>query len=381
MTEKHKKIKDEEQLEINEDDFVEEAVNAPDETDDIELLEDKVDDEADAIAADAAARAASAAAMAAEKSNGNAVINDLLFQGKMDGRLSTKQVTDALEDLDFDAEQINKLYDDFDSMNIDIVDAYTIGEEEDSELSGFTGEDDLDIALSTEGFNIEDPVKIYLKEIGRVPLLSAEEEIEIATRMAKGDVNAGKHLAEANLRLVVSIAKHYVGRGMQFLDLIQEGNLGLMKAVDKFDYTKGYKFSTYATWWIKQSISRAISDQARTIRIPVHMIETITKLKKATSQLLHRNGHEATEEELADELGITVEKVREINRISQNPISLETPIGEEEDSHLGDFIPDDEAPSPEEAAMMTLHKVTAERSTPHFDGARRKSTASAFRSH
>lgn len=212
------------------------------------------------------------------------------------------------------------------------------------------------MALSTEGIAIDDPVKIYLKEIGRVPLLTPEEEIQLAERMAKGDVKAKQRLAEANLRLVVSIAKRYVGRGMQFLDLIQEGNLGLIKAVEKFDHTKGFKFSTYATWWIRQAITRAIADQARTIRIPVHMVETITKVKKASSQLLHKNGHDPSPEEIAAELNLPVERVREIMRIAQDPVSLETPIGEEEDSHLGDFIPDDDAPAPADAASLILLK-------------------------
>ncbi len=216
--------------------------------------------------------------------------------------------------------------------------------------------DDLETALSTEGIAIDDPVKIYLKEIGRVPLLTPEEEHELAERMAKGDPAAKKRLSEANLRLVVSIAKRYGGRGMQFLDLIQEGNLGLIKAVEKFDHTKGFKFSTYATWWIRQAITRAIADQARTIRIPVHMVETITKVKKTSSQLLHENGHDPTAEEIAERLNIQVDKVREIMRIAQDPVSLETPIGEEEDSHLGDFIPDDDAPAPAEAASLILLK-------------------------
>ena len=207
-----------------------------------------------------------------------------------------------------------------------------------------------------EGVGMDDPVRMYLKEIGKVPLLTAEEEIELAKKIELGDEEAKQKLAEANLRLVVSIAKRYVGRGMLFLDLIQEGNLGLIKAVEKFDYRKGYKFSTYATWWIRQAITRSIADQARTIRIPVHMVETITKVKKVSSQLLHENGHEPTPKEIADRLGITVDRVREILRISQDPVSLETPIGEEEDSHLGDFIPDEDAPAPAEAASRTLLK-------------------------
>ena len=287
--------------------------------------------------------------------NGRIVIDNLLERGKQTGKLTTKEITDVLEELDFDVEQINKLYDDFETNNIEIVDDFITDEDLDTALD-FTGEDDLDMALSTEGITIDDPVKIYLKEIGRVPLLSPEEEIELATRMAQGDPYARKRLSEANLRLVVSIAKRYVGRGMQFLDLIQEGNLGLIKAVEKFDYTKGYKFSTYATWWIRQAITRAIADQARTIRIPVHMVETITKVKKVSSQLLHKNGHEPSVEEIAEELKLPVDRVREIIRISQDPVSLETPIGEEEDSHLGDFIPDEEAPAPAEVASQMLLK-------------------------
>lgn len=207
-----------------------------------------------------------------------------------------------------------------------------------------------------DGVSIEDPVRMYLKEIGKVPLLTAEEEKELAMKMEAGDMEAKKRLAEANLRLVVSIAKKYVGRGMQFLDLIQEGNLGLLKAVEKFDYTKGFKFSTYATWWIRQAITRAIADQARTIRIPVHMVETITKVKKVSSQLLHETGHDPSAEEIADKLEMPAERVREIMRIAQDPVSLETPIGEEEDSHLGDFIPDDDAPAPADAASLMLLK-------------------------
>ena len=214
-------------------------------------------------------------------------------------------------------------------------------------------DDDMEAAFAAEGINIDDPVKIYLKEIGRVPLLSPEEEIEFASRMPN-DEYAKKRLAEANLRLVVSIAKRYVGRGMQFLDLIQEGNLGLIKAVEKFDHTKGFKFSTYATWWIRQAITRAIADQARTIRIPVHMVETINKVKKVSNQLLHKNGREPSVEEIAAELVMPVDKVREVMRVAQEPVSLETPIGEEEDSHLGDFIADDDTPAPADAASHTL---------------------------
>ncbi|HKM32913.1 MAG TPA: RNA polymerase sigma factor RpoD [Oscillospiraceae bacterium] len=281
-------------------------------------------------------------------------LKDLMEQGKQNGKLTTKEITDVLEELDFDVEQMNKLYDDFEAFNIEIVEDFT--PDADIDTVSYGVDDNVEMAISTEGVSIDDPVKIYLKEIGRVPLLTSEEEIELATRMASGDSFARKRLSEANLRLVVSIAKRYVGRGMQFLDLIQEGNLGLIKAVEKFDHTKGFKFSTYATWWIRQAITRAIADQARTIRIPVHMVETITKVKKVSSQLLHKNGHEPSDAEIAAELDMTVERVREIIRISQDPVSLETPIGEEEDSHLGDFIPDDDAPAPAEAASLTLLK-------------------------
>ena len=280
-------------------------------------------------------------------------IESLMEQGKTNGKLTTKEITDALEELDFDVDQLNTFYDNCENLNIEIVEDFSLDNDVKVGLdAGIT--DDLEMALSTEGIAIDDPVKIYLKEIGRVPLLSPEEEIELAQRMATGDPYARKRLSEANLRLVVSIAKKYVGRGMQFLDLIQEGNLGLIKAVEKFDYTNGFKFSTYATWWIRQAITRAIADQARTIRIPVHMVETISKVKKVSSQLLHENGHDPTPEEIAEKLEMPVEKVREIMRIAQDPVSLETPIGEEEDSHLGDFIPDDDAPAPAEAASHTL---------------------------
>ena len=282
-----------------------------------------------------------------------AVIRELIETGKAKGRLTTKEINDALEELDFDVEQVDRLYDTFESNNIEIVEDYA------AEVTATAEKDsDLESVLYAEGINIDDPVKVYLKEIGRVPLLTSEEEVELATRMADGDPAAQKRLAEANLRLVVSIAKRYVGRGMQFLDLIQEGNLGLIKAVEKFDHTKGFKFSTYATWWIRQAITRAIADQARTIRIPVHMVETINKVKKVNSQLLHQNGHEPSCEQIAAELEMPVEKVREIMRVAQEPVSLETPIGEEEDSHLGDFIEDHEAPAPQEAASHTLLKET-----------------------
>ncbi len=265
---------------------------------------------------------------------------------KKKGVLEYKEITDYLGDIELDADQIDKIYEYFESQGIDVLGNIEIEEEV---------EKDLDLSLP-EGINIDDPVRMYLKEIGKVPLLSAEEEIELARKMEDGDEYAKKKLAEANLRLVVSIAKRYVGRGMLFLDLIQEGNLGLIKAVEKFDYSKGYKFSTYATWWIRQAITRAIADQARTIRIPVHMVETINKLIRISRQLIQELGREPTAEELAVEMAMPVDKVREIMKIAQEPVSLETPIGEEEDSHLGDFIPDDDIPAPAEAAAFTLLK-------------------------
>lgn len=285
---------------------------------------------------------------------GKTTIEKLMERGKATGELTTKEISDALEELDFDVDQLNSFYDTCDRLNIKIIDDTApeiSGKGRDADLV-----DDLEMALSTEGIAIDDPVKVYLKEIGRVPLLSSDEETELAKRMAEGDTKAKNRLSEANLRLVVSIAKKYVGRGMQFLDLIQEGNLGLLKAVEKFDYTKGFKFSTYATWWIRQAITRAIADQARTIRIPVHMVETISKVKKVSSQLLHETGHDPSAEEIAEKLNMPAERVREIMRIAQDPVSLETPIGEEEDSHLGDFIPDDDAPAPADAASLMLLK-------------------------
>ncbi len=281
-------------------------------------------------------------------------IEALMEQGKANGKLTAKEITDVLDEMDFDTDQLASIINSCEQLNIEIVDDTVI----DSNVGGTEVDlvDDLEMALSTEGISIDDPVKIYLKEIGRVPLLSPDEETELAKRMMEGDTSAKKRLSEANLRLVVSIAKKYVGRGMQFLDLIQEGNLGLLKAVEKFDYTKGFKFSTYATWWIRQAITRAIADQARTIRIPVHMVETITRVKKASSQLLHETGHDPTAEEIAERLEMPPERVREIMRIAQDPVSLETPIGEEEDSHLGDFIPDEEAPAPADAASLMLLK-------------------------
>ena len=277
---------------------------------------------------------------------------------KNGGKLSSSEIDNLIIDGDIDIDEVEKIYSMIESNGIEIIDDLErdIIEGLSVEIDnpkGYMADDYADdIKLNT----VDDPVKVYLKEIGNVKLLTPEEEIDLAVRIAENDVEAKQRLTEANLRLVVSIAKRYVGRGMQFLDLIQEGNMGLIKAVEKFDYSKGFKFSTYATWWIRQSITRAIADQGRTIRIPVHMVETINKVKKASSLLLHRNGHEATAEEIAEELNMPADKVREVLRISQEPVSLETPIGEEEDSHLGDFIPDDEALSPDDAASRAMLK-------------------------
>ena len=284
-------------------------------------------------------------------------LSDLVELGRSKGKLTTQEIMDAMEDFDFDPSQVDKLYEALEAANVEIVDDLDIDPLDDLDaVLQETKDPSADDTVLADGMIIDDPVKVYLKEIGRVPLLTSEEDKELAIRIMDGDAKAIKRLSEANLRLVVSIAKRYVGRGMQFLDLIQEGNLGLIKAVEKFDYTKGFKFSTYATWWIRQAITRAIADQARTIRIPVHMVETINKVKKVSSQLLHKNGHEPVAEEIAKELDMPVDKVREIMRVAQEPVSLETPIGEEEDSHLGDFIPDDEAPAPADAASHTLLK-------------------------
>ena len=273
--------------------------------------------------------------------------------------LEYSEITDLFSDMNLTTEQMDSILEYLEKNNIDTLRTTDDDDEPDPE-EAVLDEEDIDVEkidLSVpDGISIEDPVRMYLKEIGKVPLLSADEEIELAKRMELGDEEAKKKLAEANLRLVVSIAKRYVGRGMLFLDLIQEGNLGLIKAVEKFDYRKGYKFSTYATWWIRQAITRAIADQARTIRIPVHMVETINKLIRVSRQLLQELGREPSPQEIADEMDIPVERVREILKISQEPVSLETPIGEEEDSHLGDFIQDDNVPVPAEAAAFTLLK-------------------------
>lgn len=275
--------------------------------------------------------------------------------------LEYQEISDFFHDLELNAEQFEKILDFLELHNIDVLRITEDEDEVDEDILLEEEEEVEKIDLSVpDGVSIEDPVRMYLKEIGKVSLLSAEEEIELAKRMELGDQEAKKRLAEANLRLVVSIAKRYVGRGMLFLDLIQEGNLGLIKAVEKFDYRKGYKFSTYATWWIRQAITRAIADQARTIRIPVHMVETINKLIRVSRQLLQELGREPVPEEIAEEMNMPVERVREILKISQEPVSLETPIGEEEDSHLGDFIQDDNVPVPAEAAAFTLLKEQLE---------------------
>ena len=280
------------------------------------------------------------------------VIKDLLEQGKQKGSLSNQEILDAIGEIEFSPEQLEKLYDGLEAQGIEIIEDNSV-DLSDIEIVASKSSSKGD-EIAAERVAIDDPVKVYLKEIGRVPLLSPEEEIDLAIKIADGNTESKKRLCQANLRLVVSIAKRYLGRGMLFLDLIQEGNLGLLKAVDKFDYTKGFKFSTYATWWIRQAITRAIADQGRTIRIPVHMVETINKVKKVSSQLLHQNGHEPTADEIASEIDMPVDKVRDIMRVAQEPVSLETPIGEEEDSHLGDFIPDDDAPAPADAASHTL---------------------------
>ena len=293
------------------------------------------------------------------------ILNELMEKAKKSGKITTKEIA-ALEEKGVDAESITKFYDALEANKIEIDisddDAVPILEdidmpeiEELNEIEEVTEEEMAEVKVD-DSYSTDDPVRMFLKEIGKVPLLTAEEEVELAIRMSQGDEEAKRRMTEANLRLVVSIAKRYVGRGMLFLDLIQEGNLGLIKAVEKFDYTKGYKFSTYATWWIRQAITRAIADQARTIRIPVHMVETINKVIRVSRQLLQELGHDPSAEEIAAEMGMPVDKVREILKIAQEPVSLETPIGEEEDSHLGDFIPDEDASEPSEAASFSLLK-------------------------
>ena len=282
-------------------------------------------------------------------------VSELIAKGKSKGSLTSSEIVEALGDADYDIDQIDKLYEDLGNNGIEVnYLASPDFADIESEIEQYESAEDMEKMLIQEGLAIDDPVRMYLKEIGKVPLLDNDQEQVLAEKMANGDEEAKKQLVEANLRLVVSIAKRYVGKGMFFLDLIQEGNLGLMKAVDKFDYHKGYKFSTYATWWIRQAITRAIADQARTIRIPVHMVETIHKVSRYSRQLLQEYGREASAEEIAEKMGTSPDKVREIMKIAQDPVSLETPIGEEEDSHLGDFIPDDDSPAPAEAASYAL---------------------------
>lgn len=286
----------------------------------------------------------------ADIANKKDAIKELLDKGKKKGLLTYKEIVEGLEELDLEPEQIEKFYETAEQIGIEVV------RDMDEELKEIAlNEEEIDISVP-DSISVDDHVRMYLKEIGKVPLLSTDDEVELARLMSEGDEAAKKRLTEANLRLVVSIAKRYVGRGMLFLDLIQEGNLGLIKAVEKFDYSKGYKFSTYATWWIRQAITRAIADQARTIRIPVHMVETINKLIRVSRQLLQELGRDPQPEEIAKEMNMSVDKVREIMKIAQEPVSLETPIGEEEDSHLGDFIPDDDAPAPSELASFMLLK-------------------------
>ena len=331
------------------------------------LSAEELDAMADALlAADDAKQTETADKPAADKPDAEKTteekLNDLVEKGKKAGKLSSKDLM-ALEDMNLSSEETEKFYDRLESLNIDVlgddalppVDEDALPElEELEEIEEVTEEEMNETEAMADTFSTDDPVRMYLKEIGKVPLLTPEEEQELAKRMAEGDAEAKHRMEEANLRLVVSIAKRYVGRGMLFLDLIQEGNLGLIKAVEKFDYTKGYKFSTYATWWIRQAITRAIADQARTIRIPVHMVETINKVIRVSRQLLQELGHDPSAEEIAAEMNMPVDKVRDILKIAQEPVSLETPIGEEEDSHLGDFIPDEDASEPSEAASFSL---------------------------
>ena len=336
--------------------------------DDAKQAEAKAGGTAPAQTADKPAAASAEDVSAAEKPESEKTteekLNDLVEKGKKTGKLSSKDLM-VLEDMNLSSEETVKFYDRLESLNIDVlgddalppVDEDALPElEELQEIEEVTEEEMNETEAMADTFSTDDPVRMYLKEIGKVPLLTPEEEQDLAKRMAEGDEEAKRRMAEANLRLVVSIAKRYVGRGMLFLDLIQEGNLGLIKAVEKFDYTKGYKFSTYATWWIRQAITRAIADQARTIRIPVHMVETINKVIRVSRQLLQELGHDPSAEEIAAEMNMPVDKVRDILKIAQEPVSLETPIGEEEDSHLGDFIPDEDASEPSEAASFSLLK-------------------------
>ncbi len=297
---------------------------------------------------------------ASKKGHHKPTLNELLEQAKAKGTINSSDILSAVEDTEYDQEQIDRFYEELERAGVEITDDY-IGVDDpkfvaeiENEIERYESPEDMEKMLAQEGLAIDDPVRMYLKEIGKVPLLSAEKEMELAIRMSEGDEMAKQQLVEANLRLVVSIAKRSVGKGMSFLDLIQEGNLGLMKAVEKFDYRRGYKLSTYATWWIRQSIARAIADQARTIRIPVHMVETIHKVARIQRQLVQELGREPTADEVAKQMKMSPEKVREIMKIALDPVSLETPIGEEEDSHLGDFIEDSDSPAPAEAVSYTL---------------------------
>ena len=301
---------------------------------------------------------------ASEKKSG--ITMEAIIEKHKKGKLSQRDLDDFIGEQDFDVDQIAQFWEELAEQGISFGGSGISAEDDEmndieNEVESFREVEAMESALEQEGISIDDPVRLYLKEIGRVPLLTNDREKVLAEKMLAGDEEAKKELVEANLRLVVSIAKRYVGRGMYFLDLIQEGNLGLMKAVDKFDYTKGYKFSTYATWWIRQAITRAIADQARTIRIPVHMVETIHKVSRYSRQLLQEFGREATAEEIGEKMGMSADKVRDIMKIAQDPVSLETPIGEEEDSHLGDFIPDDDTPSPAEATSTNILREELER--------------------
>ncbi len=334
------------------EEILEEAKADDDEfSDEAEASEDAVPDKKDKK--DGRAKAKGKGMEGVEKRE----LRELIERGKAKGRLTSNEIFEVIEGQDIDVEQMEKLYEVLENLGIEVtgyMDDMPTKFEEIEDLEMYDGSENIDNILTQDGVVIDDPVRMYLKEIGKVELLDTDTEIVLAEKMANGDEVAKNILVESNLRLVVSIAKRYVGRGMFFLDLIQEGNLGLMKAVEKFDYKKGYKFSTYATWWIRQAITRAIADQARTIRIPVHMVETINKVLRVSRQLLQELGHEASTEEIASHMNMSVEKVREIMKLAQEPVSLETPIGEEEDSHLGDFIPDDDAPAPAEAASYTL---------------------------
>ncbi len=345
---------------------------------DLDSVNSKTDNEAGAIKKDTAGKSntekpakkpskanAQPESQETNQDNDEKKLNELIEKGKKTGKLTSKELMEVLENLNLDPEQIDKFYDTLENLGIEaavedylppLEDVSLPALEELEEIEEVTEDELEDPESALENIATDDPVRMYLKEIGKISLLTPEEEVELAIRMSRGDESARAHMAEANLRLVVSIAKRYVGRGMLFLDLIQEGNLGLIKAVEKFDYTKGYKFSTYATWWIRQAITRAIADQARTIRIPVHMVETINKVIRVSRQLLQELGHDPTPEEIATEMGMPVDKVRDILKIAQEPVSLEMPIGEEEDSHLGDFIPDEDASEPSEAASFTLLK-------------------------